>query len=53
MDQEVLPRVMDIIKDFLARVNSETGEAENKFNLQLISERLSYKNPADGIVCAL
>ncbi|KAI9285741.1 CNH domain-containing protein [Umbelopsis sp. AD052] len=49
VDCEVIPRVMDIIKGFLARVNSETGKAENRFNLQLISERLSWKNPADGI----
>ncbi|KAM3579239.1 RHO1 GDP-GTP exchange protein 2 [Umbelopsis sp. WA50703] len=48
-DREVLPWVMDIIKDFLTRVNSETGKAENRFNLQQISERLSYKNPSDGI----
>lgn len=50
VDCEVIPRVMDIIKDFLARVNTETGKAENRFNLQLISDRLSWKNPADGIV---
>lgn len=49
-DGEVLLRVMDIIKDYLTRVNSETGKAENRFNLQQISERLSYKNPSDGIV---
>jgi len=49
IDREVLPRAMDIIKDFLARVNSETGKAENRFDLQLISERLSYKNHAEGI----
>ncbi|KAJ2959350.1 hypothetical protein NQZ79_g5117 [Umbelopsis isabellina] len=48
-DGEVLLRVMDIIKDYLTRVNSETGKAENRFNLQQISERLSYKNPSDGI----
>lgn len=48
-DGEVLPRVMDIIKDYLTRVNSETGKAENRFNLQQINERLSYKNPSDGI----
>jgi hypothetical protein len=43
-DQETIPRVMSIIARFLADVNRETGKTENKFNLELLDQRLTNKN---------
>ncbi|CAO3699306.1 unnamed protein product [Rhizopus microsporus] len=43
-DQETIPRVMTIITKFLSDVNKETGKTENRFNLQLLDERLVNKH---------
>ncbi|KAI7867202.1 CNH domain-containing protein [Spinellus fusiger] len=42
-DQDTLPKVMKINAEFLSSVNHETGKTENRFNLQLLDERLMTK----------
>ncbi|KAI8082890.1 CNH domain-containing protein [Halteromyces radiatus] len=48
-DYETIPKVMDIITDYLLQVNTETGKCENIFNLQQIEERLSFKSSAEYV----
>ncbi|CAO3698518.1 unnamed protein product [Rhizopus microsporus] len=40
-DTAALPKVMEIISNFLSRVNEEVGKTENRFCLQLLHEKLS------------
>ncbi|OAD77836.1 hypothetical protein PHYBLDRAFT_86363, partial [Phycomyces blakesleeanus NRRL 1555(-)] len=42
-DQEAIPKIMKIISEFLSSVNHETGRTENRFNLQMLNERLLNK----------
>ncbi|KAI9024369.1 hypothetical protein CLU79DRAFT_746769 [Phycomyces nitens] len=42
-----LPKVMEIIREYLAQMNHEIGETENRFNLQQMEARLSYKSATD------
>lgn len=51
-DQETIPRVMTIITKFLSDVNKETGKTENRFNLQLLDERLINKH-ISSLVCII
>lgn len=46
-DQENIPKIQKIIAEFLSNVNHETGKEENKFNLQLLEEKLSIKRVSD------
>ncbi|RIB24986.1 Dbl homology domain-containing protein [Gigaspora rosea] len=39
-DSNSLPKVIILIKDFLSKVNSESGKSENRFNLQQLNDRL-------------
>ncbi|CAG8631992.1 15715_t:CDS:2 [Gigaspora margarita] len=39
-DKTSLPLVISLIKDFLSKVNSESGKSENRFNLQQLNDRL-------------
>ncbi|KAL0083844.1 CNH domain-containing protein [Phycomyces blakesleeanus] len=48
-DKETIPQVMEIITRFLVQLNSETGKAENRFNLEQISERLTFKSLSDKV----
>lgn len=41
-DKTDLPKAIGLIKDFLARVNSESGKAENHFNLLQLSQQLKW-----------
>lgn len=41
-DKKDIPRAIALIKDFLARVNAETGKAENHFNLLQLSQQLKW-----------
>lgn len=43
-DTKNLPEVISIIKDFLIRVNVETGRAENRFNLFQLSQSLVFNH---------
>ncbi|KAF9199046.1 RHO1 GDP-GTP exchange protein 2, partial [Haplosporangium sp. Z 27] len=42
-DKEAIPQVIAIIKDFLQKVNLESGKCENAFNLRQINKGLQWK----------
>lgn len=41
-DKKDIPRAIALIKDFLARVNAETGKAENQFKLMQLNQDLKW-----------
>ncbi|KAF9962840.1 RHO1 GDP-GTP exchange protein 2, partial [Modicella reniformis] len=43
-DKNVIPQVISIIKDFLQKVNLESGKCENAFNLRQINKNLQWKS---------
>lgn len=45
-DKKDLPKAIGIIRDFLAKVNAESGKAENHFNLLQLSQHLKW-NPGE------
>lgn len=47
-DKQDLPRAISLIKDFLTRVNAESGKAENHFNLLTLNGQLKF-NPGDYV----
>ncbi|KAJ6046573.1 uncharacterized protein N7446_009667 [Penicillium canescens] len=47
-DKEDIPKAIKLIKDFLSRVNTESGKAENHFNLVQLNAALKF-NPADYV----
>ena len=47
-DKKDLPIAIALIRDFLARVNSESGKAENHFNLIQLNNTLKF-NPGDFV----
>ncbi|KAF9095483.1 RHO1 GDP-GTP exchange protein 2, partial [Mortierella sp. GBA35] len=42
-DKTAIPQVISIIKDFLQKVNLESGKCENAFNLRQINKGLTWK----------
>ena len=48
-DKVVIPKVIELVKGFLERVNTETGKAENRFNLPQLSEQLTFR-PGEFVV---
>ncbi|KAK4195391.1 putative rho1 guanine nucleotide exchange factor 1 [Triangularia verruculosa] len=42
-DKEDLPKVLTLIRDFLSKVNAESGKAENRFNLRRLHENLKFR----------
>lgn len=42
-DQQTLPKVIKIVKEFLSKVNIETGKSENRFNLAQLDQQLVFK----------
>ncbi|TLS21927.1 uncharacterized protein PpBr36_09473 [Pyricularia pennisetigena] len=42
-DKTDIPKVMKMIKDLLARVNAESGKAENRFTLRRLNEQLKFR----------
>ena len=42
-DKEDIPKVLVMIRDFLGRVNAESGKAENRFNLRRLQEQLRFR----------
>ncbi|PFH51852.1 hypothetical protein AMATHDRAFT_141795 [Amanita thiersii Skay4041] len=42
-DKSMLPQVITIVKDFLMKVNTESGKSENRFHLCQLNEQLYYK----------
>ncbi|KAI1825852.1 CNH domain-containing protein [Xylaria intraflava] len=47
-DKEDIPKVLQMIRDLLSRVNAESGKAENRFNLRRLHEQLKFR-PADRV----
>ena len=47
-DKQDLPKAVGLIREFLTRVNIESGKAENRFNLMHLSQNLKF--PADPTV---
>ncbi|KAL5357570.1 CNH domain-containing protein [Aspergillus floccosus] len=47
-DKEDIPKAIKIIKDFLSRVNTESGRAENHFNLVQLNAALKFA-PGDYV----
>ncbi|KAI8605082.1 CNH domain-containing protein [Dissophora ornata] len=43
-DKKAIPKVVSIIKDFLQKVNLESGKCENAFNLRQINKGLQWKS---------
>jgi len=42
-DRINLPKVINIIREFLTNVNVESGKSENRFNLQQLNDQLIPK----------
>ena len=47
-DKLVIPKAITVIKDFLSRVNAESGKAENHFNLVQLNSWLKF-TPGDYV----
>ncbi|GAA6046552.1 hypothetical protein JCM3770_006205 [Rhodotorula araucariae] len=44
LDKVAIPKVIKLIREFLAKVNVETGKSENRFNLAQLDQQLVFKN---------
>ena len=42
-DKQNLPKVVEVVREFLRAVNAETGKAENRFNLLQLDQQLVYR----------
>ncbi|KAF9563907.1 CNH-domain-containing protein [Agrocybe pediades] len=42
-DKQMLPQVIALVREFLAKVNTETGKTENRFNLMQLDQQLMFK----------
>ena len=49
-DKTVLPQVITMVREFLAKVNEESGNTENRFNLLQLDQQLLFK-PGEEVVC--
>lgn len=43
-DKTDIPKVTEMIKDFLTRVNEESGKSENMFNLAQLDQQLVFRH---------
>jgi hypothetical protein len=48
-DKEMLPKVVGLVREFLVKVNTETGKAENRFNLLQLDQQLVFR-PGEEVV---
>lgn len=48
-DKQTLPQVIAIVREFLGKVNVETGRTENRFNLLQLDQQLVFK-PGEQVV---
>lgn len=48
-DKVALPQVITIVRDFLRKVNVETGKTENRFNLLELDDQLVFR-PGESVV---
>lgn len=42
-DKTTLPKVVKLVREFLTRVNVETGKSENRFNLAQLDQQLVFR----------
>jgi hypothetical protein len=49
-DKKMLPKVIKLVKEFLDKVNYETGRSENRFNLAQLDQQLVFRN-GEAVVC--
>src|SRR6516164_3321457 len=50
-DKTALTQVITMIREFLAKVNAESGKTENRFNLIQLDQQLFFK-PGEEVVCS-
>ncbi|GAA5827121.1 hypothetical protein JCM11251_001126 [Rhodosporidiobolus azoricus] len=43
-DKVAIPKVIKLVREFLDKVNVETGKSENRFNLAQLDQQLVFKN---------
>lgn len=48
----MLPKVVAIVRDFLGKVNTESGKTENRFNLVQLDQQLIFR-PGEEVVSDL
>jgi len=48
-DKEDIPKVVTLVREFLAEVNRETGRTENRFNLLQLEQQLLFR-PGEQVV---
>ncbi|KAI8384448.1 uncharacterized protein BYT42DRAFT_529476 [Radiomyces spectabilis] len=48
-DRPNLLKVMEVIKQFLTRVNTETGKAKNRYDLDRLHQHILFKNEQDEL----
>jgi hypothetical protein len=48
-DKQDIPKVVKLIREFLAEVNRETGRTENRFNLLQLDQQLLFR-PGEQVV---
>ena len=51
-DKTILPRVISLVREFLAKVNTESGKTENRFNLLQLDQHIVFK-PGEEVVCII
>ena len=51
-DKQEIPKVVTLVREFLAEVNSQTGRAENRFNLLQLEQQLLFR-PGEQVVRAI
>jgi RHO1 GDP-GTP exchange protein 1/2 len=49
-DKTTLPQVITMVREFLEKVNVETGKTENRFNLLELDQQIAFK-PGEHVVC--
>ena len=48
-DKQEIPKVVTLIREFLAEVNLQTGRTENRFNLLQLEQQLVFR-PGEQVV---
>lgn len=51
-DKIMLPKVVKLVREFLNKVNVESGKSENRFNLAQLDQQLVFKN-GEAVVSVL
>jgi hypothetical protein len=50
-DKKDLVRVIEMVREFLSRVNIESGKTENRFNLMQLSQQLVFRPGEEVVRC--